>query len=92
MVGTGTGLILSWLLAWSLSGGLETWRRAAIGVTAGFGSLATSTLALLSLMVSSRLVSVLIPACLALLLVICYACIRVARRNRQPSRAPDQTR
>ena len=87
-LGNGLGLLLGLYLGWGLSAGLEeTWRRAAIGVTAAFGAVAAGMaaypLAILSLILTSQLAQLLVPGYFVVMVVIWYVSIRVARRQHQ---------
>lgn len=84
--GVGLGIVIAIWLGWSMSAGLsETWRRAAIGVTAGFGALVGGMgaypLSMLSIMMMSATAQLILPGYLLLLIIIWAVCARVARRQ-----------
>ena len=86
--GVGIGIVVGIYLGWSMSEGLhETWRRAAIGFTAGVGALlggmGAFPLSMLSIMMMSRMAQLIVPGYFVLLVVIWVVCARVARRQRQ---------
>ena len=87
-LGNWLGLLLGLYLGWRLSAGLiETWRRAAISVTAAFGAIAAGMaaypVAILSMMMMSQLAQLLVPGYFVVMVVIWYVSMRVARRQHQ---------
>jgi hypothetical protein len=91
--GVGLGIVVALALGWTLSAGVgETWRRAAIAVTAFFGAIAGSggayLIGVFSLMAMSMTAQYYLPAYLALMIVIFVVAFRMAARRRRNLGAP----
>jgi hypothetical protein len=91
--GVGLGIILAFWRAWTMSGGLgETWRRAAIAVTACFGALAAGMgsypLSQLSIMLFTPTAQLIVPGYFLLLVIIYVVAWRVGQRQYQIAPAP----
>jgi hypothetical protein len=91
--GVGIGIAVAIYLGWSMSEGLhETWRRAAIGFTAGVGALVGGMgafpLSMLSIMMMSQMAQLIVPGYFALMVVIWVVCTRIARKQRHLAAAP----
>jgi hypothetical protein len=93
-LGTGLGLLLAVVLAWSLSAAVgEAWRRAAVATLAGFAAvllgMAAVPVNMLSLMVSSQLMSVLLPPGYVVVLILAAVlAIWIVRRSQAPPGSP----
>jgi hypothetical protein len=88
------GIVTTLALAWSMSSSLlETWRRAAIAVTASFGTFAAGMgayfLSILTIMMMTPAAQAILPGMFVLCVIIAFACFRVSQRHRgsAPARA-----